>query len=565
MKIVIKEWLKTPKAFAALVLALLIDIGYSIINAKLLITISSAMGDFNNASKYLPIIIVISILQMAMSALSTHFSAYAGNKSFTVFMDRYADKILDADIQLFLKHSSAHINSTSEFCWMLTKIARRFSSFLFSISSMIISIVSIYKVAGNIVFPILIIYILAIFGTKYLYKKFQYYDSIIDDIRSKRKQEIENIVQGFMEVRSFNKVSHHKKEFHKYNNETMNTYLKRSNIEIKISIFFESIDTIGILSVLLYSLKKISEGLLNPAQGMTLITFVYRLINPMSDMVNFINELSDNLSMAGKFEEIMNYVNNVKDDGNIKLTEFTDSLEIKNVDFKYGDSKDVLQGINIKIEKCKRIGICGISGSGKSTIFKLLNRFYDPTNGSIVIDNINIKDITMDSYRRMIGSVHQENYIFPGSIKDNIVYGVSSYTEEEFLNACKKANIYDFAMEQEKKFDTVVGPRGLKLSGGQKQRIALARLLLVNPEIILLDEATSSLDNESEYMIQKAIDGLGDKTIVAIAHRLSTIKNYDVIYVIGKSKVLEYGTHNELMEKKGEYYNMVKIAEKNEM
>lgn len=565
MKVVIKEWLKQPKACVLLIGGSIFELIYTIINAQVLIMISEAMSDSIHMEKHLLMIIAVCIVQIILSSLYVRMESLAHHNSFTGFVDRYADKILDADVQMFTQYSAAHINSVGEFCARITKVGMSMKIFLMNIISMIVSLCAMYEIAGNLVIPVIVIYIIGAIGIKYLFAAFTKIDNEADRLKRIRNQEIENIVQGFMEVRSFNKVEWHRKNFHKLNLETNIQFNKRTGIDTKIAAFFETVDTAGLTAVLIYSAKKISEGVLDAAQGMTLVSFVFRLINPMSGMLSFIDELSQNLSMSEAYTEIVNYVNRVQDDGTIELSEFTDSFEMQNVSFSYDNSKDALQGINISIKKGQKIGICGTSGGGKSTIFKLLNRFYDPGSGFVTIDGFDIRNITLKSYRKIIGSVHQENYIFPGSIKDNIVYGTNSYTEEEFLTACKKANIYDFIMEQEEKFDTIVGPRGLKLSGGQKQRIALARLLLMDPEIILLDEATSSLDNESEYLIQDAINNLGDKTIISIAHRLTTIQDCDKIYVMGKKKIIEEGTHDELMKIDGEYARMVKISRKREM
>jgi ATP-binding cassette subfamily B protein len=295
---------------------------------------------------------------------------------------------------------------------------------------------------------------------------------------------------------------------------------------------------------------------------MSLVMYVWRIINPLMNIIDFCDQLSDNLSLEKDYESIMNYQNQTVDNGNIELKEFNDKIEIRNVGFSYNDSTQILSNINMTIKKGQRIGICGVSGGGKTTLFKLLNKFYNANSGEILIDGINIKDITNKSYRRFVATVHQDNVIFPGSIKENIVYGVKSYTEYEIIEACKKANIYNFIMSLEKKFDTEVGPRGIKLSGGQRQRIALARVFMVDPEIILLDEATSALDTESETLIQNAIDNTKDKTIITIAHRLDTIKNCDCIYVFSNHGIAESGSYDELVDKHGLFYNMINAKNK---
>jgi ABC-type multidrug transport system fused ATPase/permease subunit len=319
----------------------------------------------------------------------------------------------------------------------------------------------------------------------------------------------------------------------------------------------DTIDGIGVLVVIYEAGRSILAGAMTVAEGMSLVTYVLRLVNPIISIIDYINDYSSFMSLKDDYQEIINYENWMMD-GDLVLDSFENEIKLDDVSFSYNSSSTVLNHLNMEIHKGERIGICGISGNGKSTIFKLINRFYEQQSGTITIDGVDIRDITEDSYRSKIGSVHQENNIFPGSIMENVRYGSPNATDAEVIEACKMAHIYDFINSLPDRFNTEVGPRGLKLSGGQKQRIALARLFLRDPEIILLDEATSALDNESETFIQEAIDALQGKTIITIAHRLSTIQNSDRIYVIGNGTVVEQGTHQELIDRKGVYFSMIK-------
>ena len=238
---------------------------------------------------------------------------------------------------------------------------------------------------------------------------------------------------------------------------------------------------------------------------------------------------------------------------NIKsgLTEiplFEDSIKFNDVSFNYSNSETVLDNINLEIKKGEKIGICGPSGCGKTSIIRLLTRLYDVTSGSITIDDINIKELYLGSLRSKFGVVSQDTYIFNGSILNNITYGIDcAISMQDVVNACAKANILDFIRELPDGFQTIVGENGLMLSGGQRQRIAIARVFLKNPDIILLDEATAFLDNESEKIIQESLELFKDKTIITVAHRLSTIKKSDKIVVIDDHKIVEIGTHKNLM------------------
>ena len=220
----------------------------------------------------------------------------------------------------------------------------------------------------------------------------------------------------------------------------------------------------------------------------------------------------------------------------------------------------MIDDVNLHIKAGEKIALVGPSGSGKTTLCSLLSRFYDVTNGSISIDGQNIKDVTLKSLRSNIGLVQQDVYLFTGTIEQNIAYGRPNASHEEIVKAAKKANIHDFIMSLPEGYDTFCGERGTRLSGGQKQRISIARVFLKNPKILILDGATSALDNESERIIQKSLEDLSkDRTCITIAHRLSTIRNADEIVVIDATGMHERGTHDELMKLNGTYAKYYKL------
>ena len=228
--------------------------------------------------------------------------------------------------------------------------------------------------------------------------------------------------------------------------------------------------------------------------------------------------------------------------------------------YAYDDEKDVLNGISMTIEKGKKYALVGPSGGGKTTICHLIPHFYNVTSGEIFIDGKEIHTLTAESLRRNIGIVQQDIYLFNASIRDNILYGRLDATEEEVMEAAKRANIHDYIMTLEKGYDTVIGERGVRLSGGQKQRLSIARVFLKNPPILILDEATSALDNTTEILIQEALDELcKGRTTLVVAHRLSTIKNADEIAVVAEGKIAEQGTHDDLVAKGGIYSNLYRL------
>jgi len=255
----------------------------------------------------------------------------------------------------------------------------------------------------------------------------------------------------------------------------------------------------------------------------------------------------------------------VNPENGVVKNEFEGKIEFKNVVFDYeeedDDKKHLLNNFNLTIEAGKKIAVVGETGVGKSTLSKLIPRFYDVQDGEILVDGINVKDYDIRSLRSAIGHVQQDVFIFYGTIKENILFGRPDANFEEVQEAAKKAQIHDFIVSLDDGYDTIVGERGVRLSGGQQQRVSIARLFLKNPKILLLDEATSSLDNITEKQIQKALDLLAlNKTTIIIAHRLSTIKNADEIIVLGKDGIMERGNHEELLKNKGYYFDLYEAS-----
>jgi ATP-binding cassette subfamily B protein len=259
-----------------------------------------------------------------------------------------------------------------------------------------------------------------------------------------------------------------------------------------------------------------------------------------------------------RFLEILRTEPEITDKDNaIDLTDVEGEIKFNNVSFSYNDKTEVLKDINLTIYKGQTIALVGPSGSGKTTFCSLIPRFYEVNDGSITIDGIDIRDVTLESLRRNIGMVQQDVYMFSGTVEENILYGKPDAAKEEVINAAKLANAHEFIMELENGYDTFVGERGAKLSGGQKQRISIARAFLKNPPILILDEATSALDNESERLVQESLKILAKgRTTLIIAHRLSTIKNADNIVVLTANGIEEQGTHKELLEKGGVYASL---------
>ncbi len=303
------------------------------------------------------------------------------------------------------------------------------------------------------------------------------------------------------------------------------------------------------------------QGLIDMGDLVAYLLYMSFMIRPIRRLIQFTQQFQSGMAGFERFTELLDIKPDIVDNIDaIGLNEIKGKIEFKDVHFKYNENDDwVLKGFDLVVEPGKTMALVGPSGVGKTTISHLVPRFYDTVKGEVKIDDLDIKDIKIESLRKNIGHVQQDVFIFWGTIKENILYGKPDATDEEVMAAAKMANIHDFIIGLKDDYDTLVGERGVKLSGGQKQRLAIARVFLKNPPILVLDEATSSLDNATELAIQKSIEKLAkDRTTIIIAHRLSTIKNADEIVVLTDEGIEERGSHDELVEKDGIYADLYK-------
>ena len=286
------------------------------------------------------------------------------------------------------------------------------------------------------------------------------------------------------------------------------------------------------------------------------MVILYSIINPLKDFSKAGYSIPKGMASMERIDRILDAPNPIKDPAKpLELNAFDQDIVFDHVGFRYEDgNREVLQDINLKIAKGRTVAIVGESGAGKSTLVDLIPRFYDVTDGAIRIDGKDIRDVRMRDLRALTGYVNQEPILFNDTIFNNIAFGVEGATMEQVVEAAKIANAHDFIMEKEDGYQTNIGDRGMKLSGGQRQRISIARAILKNPPILILDEATASLDTESERLVQEALDRLmSTRTTIAIAHRLSTIKNSDEILVMQEGRIVERGRHDDLIALGGYY------------
>lgn len=371
-------------------------------------------------------------------------------------------------------------------------------------------------------------------------------------------------VQGMSVIKTFTLESHEQKNFDEANGEFLDKAIDQTKWNAKAFAVVNTITDVAPLLVIAYAGYEAITGNLSVGTMAAFVAYIERLYSPLRRLVNSSTTLTQAVASMDRMFELMDEGYEVQNRPNAKpVGRVNGGLTFKDVYFQYEEQGEpVLRGINFDIKPGQTVAFVGMSGGGKSTIISLLPRFYDVTDGSIRLDDQDIRDVTIESLRKQIGLVLQDTLLFSDSIKMNIAMGNPKASDEEIIAAAKAANAHDFIMGLPSGYDTTVGERGVKLSGGQKQRIAIARVFLKDPRILVLDEATSALDLESEALIQDSLERLAkDRTTLIVAHRLSTITHADQILVVEHGQITESGTHAELMIAQGAYYNLFQVQQ----
>ena len=360
---------------------------------------------------------------------------------------------------------------------------------------------------------------------------------------------------GSKTIASYNLQEYQRNRFYDVLHQTFKLTIKNTQRTAWLSPMMHIVVSIGIAGAIWYGSYLITSKQMTPGDFVAFITSMLMLYTPIKNIGKNFNQVQLSFMAIERIFEMLDYPINIKEDPRApSLRPLRDKIVFKNVNFEYKENTPVLQNINLIIPKGKTIAFVGNSGGGKTTLVNLIPRFYDVTSGTITIDGKNIKDVSLHSLRDQIAIVFQDNFLFSGSIRDNILLGKPNATETQIKKAIHSACLDEFISTLENGLDTDIGERGTLLSGGQRQRIAIARALLKNAPIVILDEATSALDNKSEAVVQQALNNLmKDRTVLVIAHRLSTIQNADKIVVINEGRIVEQGSHTHLLAQNGPY------------
>ncbi|MFE5318442.1 ABC transporter ATP-binding protein [Paenibacillus sp. NPDC056579] len=404
-------------------------------------------------------------------------------------------------------------------------------------------------------------------SVKKLYSKLRAFSKSRSQALADMQAHLFERVNGISVIKSFTLEDVEKDNFDKKNLLFLQKALALTKWNALTNAIINTLTDIAPLLVLFYGGYQVIQGGITLGAFVAFFAYLDRLYSPLRRLVNSSTELTQASASLERVIELLNEPYDIVDSPAAKsVQEVKGKIDFEHVSFRYDNSADwVLNDIRLNIRPGETIALVGMSGGGKSSLISLIPRFYDIQQGRILLDDVDLKDISIKSLRSQIGMVLQDNILFSGSVRENILFGKPGASEKEIIHAARAANAHDFILNLPNGYDTEIGERGVKLSGGQKQRIAIARVFLKDPRILVLDEATSALDLESEHLIQEALEQLAkDRTTLIVAHRLSTITHADQIVLIEHGEIKEKGTHEELMKKEGAYARLFNVQNLNE-
>jgi len=512
------------------------------------------------------IIIVVFFLKNLFGYLQSNFMAYVEYASMNDLRDAAYKHLHKLPIGYFKKEKVGHLISrfTNDVNRIQESISATFGNLIKEPLTILVFLFIAISISWQLTLFAFIILPLSMLVIVWLGRKIRKQGTIVQRKIADITSVLQETISGVKVVKAFGMEEYENKKFLKETGSFLKEIIRIVKIRNATSPLTEMISIlVGAVIIYYGGILVLQQSTITASLFMGFLLAILQMMKPIKDLSTVNAKIQEASAAADRIFEIIDTVPDIKDAKDAKQLEtFNQSIKFADVGFKYEDSDDwVLDKINFEVKKGDIIALVGPSGGGKSTLVDLIPRFYDPTSGSIHIDGEDIRNYTIDSLRSKMGIVTQETFLFNTSIKQNIAYGLENHPVEEIIEAAKAANAHEFIVQSPKGYDTIIGERGVKLSGGQRQRLTIARAILKNPDVMIFDEATSALDNESEILVQEAIERLmKNRTTFVIAHRLSTIRNATLIFVLEKGRIVQSGTHQQLMQiEKGLYKKLYEM------
>ncbi len=515
-------------------------------------------------------IILLYLLKGACNYGQTIIMSYIGQRIIADLRNNLYWQIQRQSLAFFTKHPTGLLMSriTNDVAYVQGAVSEAVTSLLRDSSTLIFLIFVVFyrdwqlAIIGMLVFPVTI-FPIAKFG-----RKMRTVATSTQVTMGTLTSMLQETIAGTRIVKAFGREDYENERFARNNERLLELTLKSVRVNAVSSPFMEFLGGIGIAAIIFYGGSQVINGKSTPGTFFSFLTALIMLYEPIKRLTNVNNTIQQGIAGAERVFSLIDAVPEIRNKPEATvLPKISRSIELQNVTFRYEEAT-ILNNVNLTIRAGEVIAFVGMSGGGKTTLVNLIPRFYDVTAGQLLIDGHDVRDVTLESLRGQIAIVTQQTILFNDTVRNNIAYGDLERPEADIWRAARAANAHDFILGLPQGYDTVIGEQGTKLSGGEKQRVSIARALLKDAPILILDEATSSLDTEAEMEVQVALDNLMQgRTTMVIAHRLSTVRNADRIVVIAGGEIVEEGTHDELLNRKGEYYKLysMQFREENDL